>query len=76
MEISTLVYGPPVVGNRYQGRRELGSADSDVDDVSVYREQSICFGSDDFAQSSDDDFQQKISSLEAQLARLKTSIEN
>ncbi len=61
---------------RYRGRRDYSdSADSDVDNISVYGEYSVDFESDESAQFSDPDFQQKISSLESQLARLKTSVE-
>ncbi len=49
--------------------------DSNLDEVSVYGEHSSCLELDYSAEFSDDDFQQKISSLEAQLARLKTSVE-
>ncbi len=54
--------------HRYRGRRDSESADSDVDYISEYGVQSINFGLDELANSSDDDFQQKISTLETQLA--------
>ncbi len=59
----------------YRGRRDSDSADSDVDYESECGENSTCFESDDLTEFSDSDIQQTISSLETQLARLKTSVD-
>ncbi len=59
----------------YQGRRDSDSVDSDVDYGSVHGEHPTNYESDDSADFSGSDLQQTISTLEAQLAKLKTSVD-
>ncbi len=61
--------------HRYRGRKDLDSAESDADYESVRGVHSACCESDDSAGFSDSFVDQTISTLEAQLAKLKTSVE-
>ncbi len=57
------------------GRRDSDSEVSDLDYGLVHSEQASYFESDESADCSDSDIQQGISSQEAQLAKLKTSVD-
>ncbi len=59
----------------FSGKRESFSLESGIDYDSVSGVHAAQFDSDDLANQSDSDTQQRISALESQLAQLKTSVD-